>query len=77
MFVDKGITSTVTIEDNEVRYDVITTAHAHLKCACCGNIFDVNIDYSALRLNPSSEFEIDETHVHFKGKCKKCLTKIN
>lgn len=77
LFVNKGITSTLTIEDNEVRYDALMIAHGHLKCNCCENIFDINVDYSTLISDKHHEFEINETHIHFKGKCKTCLTKIN
>ena len=43
LFIDNGITHTVTIEDNEVRYDAIMEEHAHFKCNDCGNVFDVEI----------------------------------
>ncbi|MCB9359884.1 MAG: transcriptional repressor [Flavobacteriales bacterium] len=75
LFVDKGITSTVTIEDNEVRYDAIVDNHGHFKCDDCGHIYDIEIDFSSLLYNELENFKIDETHIHLKGKCNKCLTK--
>lgn len=75
LFVDKGISSTLTIEDNEVRFDADTTSHGHFKCNNCHDIYDVEIDYSALKLDAINDFKVDETHIHLKGKCNKCLTK--
>lgn len=75
LFIDKGIAATVTIEDNEVRYDVIMEDHAHFKCVSCNTIYDIFVDYSKLNLNNDKDFQIDETQINLKGKCKKCLTK--
>lgn len=75
LFVDKGITSTVTIEDNEVRYDAIVATHGHFKCTNCGAIFDINVDLKKLKLDEFKQFEIQETNIHLKGKCNTCLTK--
>ena len=53
LFVENGITSTLTIEENEVRYDAIMTEHAHFKCDGCGTIYDIeigNIEFSQIGL---------------------------
>lgn len=75
LFVDKGITSTVTIENNEVRYDAELTLHGHFKCNICGVIVDVPLNIQQLKLNELEHFKIEETNIHLKGKCNKCLTK--
>jgi len=75
LFVDNGVASTVTIEDNEVRYDVTIEEHAHFKCNDCGNIYDIQMDLSQAKFMKLNGFEIDKTDVYLNGKCKKCLTK--
>jgi Fe2+ or Zn2+ uptake regulation protein len=75
LFVENGITSTLTIEGNEVRYDAIMENHAHFKCEKCGMIYDIEIDDVKLKKNQLNGFKVDETNIHLKGKCKKCLTK--
>ena len=75
LFVDKGITSTLTIENNEVRYDAATSLHGHFKCTDCGIIIDIPINIEQLKINELQDFKIDETLIHLKGKCNKCLTK--
>ena len=74
MFVDKGITSTVTIENNEVRYDAIIEHHGHFKCTRCGKIVDIPINLNQLKLAELQDVTIEQTHVHLIGKCNKCLT---
>lgn len=73
LFVDKGITSTVTIENNEVRYDAIVEHHGHFKCKVCGKIVDIPLDFEKLNLNELQDVSIEKTHVHLIGKCNKCL----
>ena len=77
LFIDNGITSTVTIEVNEVRYDAIMEEHAHFKCDACGNVCDVEIDVSALKFKEMKSFKVEKTNIYLKGKCNKCLNKIN
>ena len=77
LFIDNGITATVTIEDNEVRYDAIMEEHAHFKCDVCGNVYDVEIDLSALKFKKMNSFKVDKTNIYLKGKCNKCLTNKN
>lgn len=72
LFVDKGITSTVTIENNEVRYDAIVEHHGHFKCNSCGKIVDIPFDFEKLNLNELQDVTIEKTHVHLIGKCNKC-----
>jgi Fe2+ or Zn2+ uptake regulation protein len=72
LFVDNGITNTVTIEDNEVRYDAIMKDHAHFKCDTCGKIMDVEIDSSSIKLKGIKSFSIEKTNVYFRGKCDTC-----
>jgi Fur family peroxide stress response transcriptional regulator len=75
LFIDNGITQSVTIEENEVRYDAIMEEHAHFKCDTCGEIFDVHIDVSSLKLKEKKSFSIEKTNVYFRGKCETCLNK--
>lgn len=77
LFIDSGITSTVTIEDNEVRYDAIMEEHAHFKCDVCENIYDVEIDVSTLKFKKSKTFEVNKTNIYLRGKCNKCLINKN
>jgi Fur family transcriptional regulator, peroxide stress response regulator len=77
LFIDNGITSTVTIEDNEVRYDAIMEEHAHFKCDVCGNVYDIEIDISELKFKKIKSFKVETTNIYLKGKCNKCLTTKN
>ena len=71
-FVRSNIIQEIIIEENEVRYDVVTEKHGHFKGKTCGEIMDFDVDLSKL-----GNVEIDEIHFYIKGTCEKCLEKKN
>ncbi len=75
IFVENHIVQEVIIEENEVRYDVITGTHGHFKCKQCGEIKDFDLDLSKLELQELGNVEIEETHFYLKGICSKCIEK--
>ncbi|AEE16907.1 Fur family transcriptional regulator [Treponema brennaborense] len=46
LFAEHGLVQTLIIEDESVRYDADTSAHLHFKCTECGNVFDIDSDYT-------------------------------
>ena len=75
IFVKSDIVQEIIIEENEVRYDVVTATHGHFKCKTCGNIIDFDVDLSKLDLKKLGNVEIEETHFYLKGTCSDCLKK--
>lgn len=74
---EKGLVSSITIEDNEVRYDADMSFHGHFKCLDCGILYDIELDQMSIdkRLSISRKIQghhITERQVYFKGICKKC-----
>ena len=76
-FVRSNIIQEIIIEENEVRYDVVTENHGHFKCKSCGEIKDFDVDLSKFDLSKLGNVEIDEIHFYIKGVCEKCLEKHN
>lgn len=73
LFMEKKIITTITIDENETRYDADTTFHGHFKCKSCGRVDDFRIVNVQLKEDALNDFEIEERHLYFKGKCKSCL----
>lgn len=73
LFLDKGIVSALTINDNEVRYDFMHHPHGHFLCVSCGKIYDVGLESDIFLLDDIEGHRPSETHIHFKGVCKRCL----
>ncbi|WP_312815110.1 Fur family transcriptional regulator [Sedimentibacter sp.] len=71
--IDAGLVRAISIEDNEVRYDINTHNHGHFKCESCKNIFDFDIDIDSFEANQLYGFEINDKNVFFKGTCKSCI----
>ena len=72
LFLDKKIIQLITIEENENRYDADISIHGHFKCSECGKVYDVLLDITNMKFEGLDEFNIDESHVYFKGICNKC-----
>ena len=73
ILVEAGIARMVTIEDNEIRYDIIIENHGHFKCESCGSIYNFAIDLSNFDSQDLVGFDILERSVYFKGICHGCL----
>ena len=78
LFVDRGVVSSLTICDNEARYDAIKTPHAHFRCRVCGRIYDV---YDLKMESPSlldavvDGHRIEEAQLNLSGECRSCKKK--
>lgn len=77
LFTDAKIARSVTIEDNEVRYDADISNHGHFKCDVCGNVFDFHVKIEDTKTEGLEHFDIRERNVYYKGTCSTCLNDNN
>ena len=75
IFLEKGLVSSLTIDENEVRYDYKTYPHAHFKCIKCGRVYDIDLKINPIKKDKIEGHKIIEQHIYLKGICKKCLKK--
>jgi Fe2+ or Zn2+ uptake regulation protein len=75
IFVDVGLAKIVTIEENEMRYDVIMHKHGHFKCESCEKIYDFALDIEAIEAEELTNFKVKEKNVLFYGICPQCIAK--
>jgi Fur family peroxide stress response transcriptional regulator len=68
-----SLVRTVSIDDNQTRYDINVKNHGHFKCESCGNIYDFNIDINNENVYDLKGFKIREKKVYFMGTCRTCL----
>ncbi|NLT96162.1 MAG: transcriptional repressor [Clostridia bacterium] len=72
LFLEKGIVQPILIEENEIRYDADVTVHGHFKCEICQEVYDIPLDLSDMKTEGLEKFIIKESHIYFKGICKRC-----
>lgn len=77
LFIHSGIVRPITIDGNELRYDVDVTNHGHFKCLQCGTIFEFDIDPALLNPGSLKSFRVTEKSVYFKGICSNCMSKAD
>ena len=73
LFQEKGLVRVLSIEENEARFDIMVADHGHFKCEACGTIYNIHLDFSVLKSQDLSQFQITEQNVYFKGLCPDCL----
>lgn len=73
LFIQCNIARAVTIDGNELRYDVDITNHGHFKCDQCNTIYEFDINAAELAATNLDGFVIRERNVYFKGTCPRCL----
>ena len=72
-----GLVRVLSINDNEVRYDIIVEDHGHFKCEACETIYNFRINVDMLVSEDLASFKIDDKNVYFKGICPRCLSNIS
>jgi Fur family transcriptional regulator, peroxide stress response regulator len=75
LFVDAGLANIVTIEESEMRYDIVMKKHGHFKCQSCGMIYDFAVNLEAIGAEGLSHFKIKEKNIIFRGLCPQCSDK--
>lgn len=75
LFDKKRIVGSVTILDNELRYDFLKEPHAHFLCMECKVVHDIHVDSDLLVKDFVQGHRVNESHIHFRGICKNCLEK--
>jgi Fur family peroxide stress response transcriptional regulator len=75
LLAGKGLVSTITIEENENRYDADVSVHGHFKCDTCGRVSDFDLDQRGLKPKGLAGFDIRYRHIYFRGFCDRCATR--
>ena len=76
-FTEKGILLSLSLFENEVRYEYNTEPHIHFKCMKCNKIYDLDHSFDHYNNNLVDGHKILEHHVNLKGICKVCLKEEN
>ena len=77
-FVSRGLVAKTCHPGSAARFDPKLRQHHHLVCLDCGRISDVDdsrLDHLPWPSVNPHEFEIQDYHVHFRGRCARCHQK--
>ncbi|MCK9444784.1 MAG: transcriptional repressor [Tissierellaceae bacterium] len=72
LFIDAHLVTSLNLDENEKRYEIIIHDHSHFKCENCGNIYD--IPYENIQLLPEGfeDFQVNEVQIFLGGICPHC-----
>ncbi len=68
-----GIIKTITIEEQQARYDACTDLHGHFLCTNCGGVYDFDTSLPDSRLPHG--FTVKTQEVYYTGTCQSCSQK--
>jgi Fe2+ or Zn2+ uptake regulation protein len=75
VMAEARLVKAITIEDNEIRYDIDTKDHGHFKCKYCGTVYDFAAVIDSSIFDGLKGFQIDDRDIYLKGICPECLIK--
>lgn len=79
LLVRLGIVNKIYQPGAAARFDPTTHPHHHFACSHCNKLIDVeDRSLSAIALPDISHlgFDVDESHVYFRGTCASCRAKL-
>jgi Fur family transcriptional regulator, peroxide stress response regulator len=77
-FVSLGLVARTCHPGSAARFDPKLHQHHHLVCLDCGRIMDLEdprLNHIPWPKVSSEEFQIEDYHVHFRGRCAQCCQK--
>jgi len=77
LFTDKGIVSSLTVVNNELRYDLMHEPHAHFQCTRCQQLIDIPLETDLFMTETIADHQVNEILITFKGLCKDCAGRRN
>lgn len=72
-FVEAGLARIISIDGDEIRYDMVLSNHGHFKCDLCGEITNFAIAIDETPTGGLERFEVRNKNVYFNGVCPKCI----
>lgn len=75
LFIRKNVAISLSIEENQLRYDADVLPHGHFLCEKCGRVFDFRVD--AFQASGLCGFEIHSKAFFLKGLCPDCEAKAS
>ena len=76
LFLEKKLVSTMSPDNQEIRYDLLMDDHGHFVCESCGTIFNFPYD-NRNRYEGLEGFDIKKEEIVLKGTCNQCLNNKN
>ena len=74
LLTDQGAVRMLSIDERFTCYDARTEPHAHFLCRKCGQVYDLPLPTSPVKVEAadSEGHDVEEIHYYYKGVCKQC-----
>jgi Fur family peroxide stress response transcriptional regulator len=71
LMIKNKLLTEVSVKNSKTLYEITKADHAHMHCENCGEVYDIDFDFSKVELN-KEDFTLKDTQVIFSGICKNC-----
>jgi len=72
MMLENKLLTEVSVKNSKTLYEITKDSHAHMHCENCGEVYDVDFDFSKVEDLEKDGFVLKDTQVIFSGICKNC-----
>ncbi|MBR2021934.1 MAG: transcriptional repressor [Clostridia bacterium] len=66
----EGVIKTITIEEQQARFDACIDTHGHFLCKDCGKVFDFDTELPSMKIPEGLSPSV--TEIYCIGRCKSC-----
>ena len=70
VFLENGLIQSVSLHENEARFDIITEKHGHFKCTKCNLVYDFKLNGNMYK--ELEDFIIMDEDIQLYGLCNNC-----
>jgi Fur family peroxide stress response transcriptional regulator len=71
LMLENKLLTEVSVKSSKTLYEITKANHAHMHCENCGEVVDVDFDFSKVQLQ-RDDFDLKDTQIVFSGVCENC-----
>ncbi len=72
IMIKNRLLTEVSVKNSKTLYEITKKDHAHMYCENCGEVYDVDFDFSKIEDMEKDGFILKDTQLVFSGICKNC-----
>jgi Fe2+ or Zn2+ uptake regulation protein len=72
LFEENNLVQSISIKEEEVRFDPDISFHGHFLCKECEKVYDFPVEIKGLKTSFEEEFNVENSYYFLKGFCPEC-----
>ncbi len=72
LFEENNLVQSISIKEEEVRFDPDVSFHGHFLCKECEKVYDFPVEIQGLKNSFEEDFIVENSYYFLKGLCPEC-----